>query len=138
MRTYLEWIVRHPKRVLVLTFLMTLALAAQLRSLQVIIDPDATLPQSHPYIATGNAIEKIFGNKFTVVIGVAPRSGTVYQKPILEKVQRITSAPSAQAAAGVIGAMDPSAASSSATLAAAATSSTQTTVGGSIRAEPLA
>lgn len=75
-----------------MTALVTLGFFIQLRSLNVIIDPDSTLPQNHPYIATGNFIEKVFGNKLTVVIGLTPKNGDIFQPKILEKVQRITSA----------------------------------------------
>jgi uncharacterized protein len=90
MEKYLSWITKNRKIVVIFTAITTLALVAQLRSLQVIIDPDSTLPQTHPYIATGNLIEKVFGNKFTILVGITPRQGTVYQAPILAKVARIT------------------------------------------------
>lgn len=90
MRNYISKIIQYRKWVLLGTALVTLALLAQLRSLRIIIDPDSTLPQSHPYIMTGNYIEKVFGNKFTVVIGVTAKNGDVFQKDILAKVQRIT------------------------------------------------
>jgi uncharacterized protein len=90
MRGYLSAIIRHRKLVLLATALVTIGLMSQLRSLKVILDPDSTLPQTHPYIATGNFIEKTFGNKFTVVIGLTATQGDIYQKSILEKVQRIT------------------------------------------------
>jgi uncharacterized protein len=90
MENYLNWIIRHRKFVITATLVITLGLLAQLRSLQVIIDPDSALPQTHPYIATGNLIEKVFGNKFTVVIGITPKEGTVYQPQILNKVANIT------------------------------------------------
>lgn len=90
MRGYINWIISHRKAVVILTALITIALLSQLRSLSIILDPDNTLPQTHPYIMTGNFIEKTFGNKFTVVIGISATNGTVFQTPILEKVQRIT------------------------------------------------
>lgn len=91
MRNYISKIIQYRKWVLLGTALVTLALLAQLRSLRIIIDPDSTLPQSHPYIMTGNFIEKVFGNKFTVVIGVTAKNGDIFQKEILAKVQRMTS-----------------------------------------------
>jgi hypothetical protein len=89
-RSFITRIVQSPKLVIAATALITLALLAQLRSLQIVIDPDSTLPQNHPYISTGNLIEKTFGNKFTVIIGVTPKEGTIYQPLVLEKVARIT------------------------------------------------
>ena len=41
-------------------------------------------------IVTQNLIEKIFGNKVTVVIGLRPQNGTIFQKNVLQKVQNIT------------------------------------------------
>lgn len=90
MRQYLTQIIHHRKLVVFLTLLTTLGLLAQLRSLTVIIDPDNTLPQTHPYIATGTIIEKVFGNKFTVVVGITPKTGDVFQQSVLEKVKNIT------------------------------------------------
>lgn len=90
MRAYIQKIITYRKWVLTLTAIVTVVLLAQLKSLQVIIDPDTTLPQSHPYIATGNLIEKVFGNKFTVVIAMTAKNGDIYQPEILEKIQRIT------------------------------------------------
>lgn len=90
MRAYISWIIRYRKFVLFLTFLVTFGLLSQLRSLKIILDPDSTLPQTHPYIATGNFIEKNFGNKFTVVIGLTNKKGDIFEAAFLEKVQRIT------------------------------------------------
>ena len=90
MENYLNWIIRYRKYVILATLAITLGLLAQLRSLQVILDPDSSLPQTHPYIATGNLIESVFGNKFTVVIGITPKEGNIYQPAVLERVARIT------------------------------------------------
>jgi len=76
--------------VLLATIAVTFGLLAQLRSLSVIIDPDDALPQTHRYLIVNNEVEKTFGNKFTVVIGVTAKEGDIYQTPILEKVKRIT------------------------------------------------
>jgi uncharacterized protein len=100
MRRYLEFIVTHKTWVLLGTFAVTALLLAQLRSLKVIIDPDSALPQTHPYIMTGNFIETTFGNKFTVVIGVTPNQGDVFQDFVLEKIQKITAG--LQVADGVV------------------------------------
>ncbi|MBX9703167.1 MAG: MMPL family transporter, partial [Silvanigrellaceae bacterium] len=90
MERYLKWLLKYRVVVLILTALITLGLLAQLKSLKVIIDPDAALPQSHPFIITGNVVESLFGNKFTVVIGISAKNNTIYQTHILEKVAHIT------------------------------------------------
>lgn len=78
MRNYIAAIIKHRKWVLGLTVLVTLGLIYQLKSLNIVIDPDTTLPQSHPIIVTGNTIEKTFGNKFNVVIGITANVLFVY------------------------------------------------------------
>jgi len=89
-KNYIAAIIKHRKLVLFLTALVTFGLISQLKSLQVISDPDKVLPQSNPFVITGNIVEKIFGNKLNAVIGVTANQGTIFQTPILEKVQRIT------------------------------------------------
>src|SRR5260370_5792283 len=83
-------IIKHRKLVLFLTAIVTFGLISQLNSLQVISDPEKVLPQSNPFVITGNIVEKIFGNKLNAVIGVTANQGTIFQAPLLEKVQRIT------------------------------------------------
>src|SRR6185437_14172713 len=70
----------------------TLLAVYQARHIKIIIDMNATLPQSHPYIATTNRIERIFGSKYVVVIGISPKSGDIYQPAVLTKVRNISTA----------------------------------------------
>ena len=90
MKSFISQVIKYRKFVLAMTVLVTCVLLAQLRSLKVIIDPDSTLPQTHPYIATGNQVEKLFGNKLTVVVGITAKEGDIFQESILAKVKRIT------------------------------------------------
>lgn len=90
MKRWIESVVKYRRAVLIATLLVTGFFISQLGGLSVIIDPDSTLPQSHPYIATGNEVEAIFGNKFTAVVGITAKQGDIFQKDILEKVKNIT------------------------------------------------
>ena len=90
MQSFVEFVIRNRITVLALTALVTLALLTQLWNLSVIIDPDETLPQGHPFVAATNRVEALFGSKYTVVIAVSPRSGDVFQEPVLAKVRGIT------------------------------------------------
>ncbi|MCI0330418.1 MAG: outer membrane lipoprotein-sorting protein [candidate division Zixibacteria bacterium] len=90
MRKYIEWIIKHRKLVIALTAIVTAGLVSQLRNLTVIIDPDKTLPQNHPNVATSLRIDTLFGSKYTVVAGVTAKEGTVFQPAILGKALRIT------------------------------------------------
>lgn len=92
MKRYIEWIIRYRYAVIALTLIATVLAVSQARNLKVIIDPNTMLPQNHPYVLTTNLIEKSFGMKNTVVIGITPKQGDIYQPKVLEKVQRMTSA----------------------------------------------
>jgi predicted RND superfamily exporter protein len=91
-RRYAEWIVQRRVAVVVFTILMTVFALFQAKNVKLIIDMSSTLPQSHPYIATGNEVQRVFGLKNIVVIGITPKTGDVYQPAVLEKVRRITDA----------------------------------------------
>lgn len=90
MRRYLQWIVDKRWWVIVLTVLVTAGLGAQIRQLKLIIDPNNFLPPTHPYTITTDKVEKIFGSKFVVVVGVTPKSGDIFQTAVLQKIQKIT------------------------------------------------
>lgn len=92
MRRYTEWIIRHRIMVIALTLLITAGLAFQIKHLKVVIDPNTNLPQEHPFVQATNRVEKLFGSKNVVIIGLTPKEGTVYQPALLAKVQRITTA----------------------------------------------
>lgn len=92
MRRYTEWIIRHRILVIAMTLLITGALAFQIKNLKVVIDPNTNLPQEHPFVQATNRVEKLFGSKNVVIIGLMPKEGTVYQPALLAKVQRITAA----------------------------------------------
>lgn len=91
MRNYIGWVLRYRWLVIALTVVITGLAISQARNLRVIIDPNTMLPQSHPYVTTTLKVEKIFGSKYIVVIGVTPRNGDIYQPAVLAKIQRITS-----------------------------------------------
>lgn len=92
MRHYIEFILKHRISVIVLTLLITAVLVLQAQNLKVIIDPNTMLPQSHPYVVGTNTVEKIFGSKYVIVIGITPKRGDIYQTEVLAKVQHITAA----------------------------------------------
>jgi uncharacterized protein len=92
MRSYIERILRYCWLVIGLTLLVTGGLAFQAKNLNIIIDPNTVLPQSHPYVSATNKVEEVFGSKYVVVIGITPSQGDIFQPEILGKVQRITAA----------------------------------------------
>ncbi len=92
MQRYIEWIIRYRFVVIALTLVVTIAAVIQTKNLKIIIDPNTMLPQSHPYVMTSNQVERIFGSKYVVVIGITPKEGDIYQPAVLEKIQHMTAA----------------------------------------------
>lgn len=87
---YVDWIVRHRLLVVLAMLAVTGFWASQLPALRVEIDPDANLPQDHPYIQALKTLERTFGEKNLVVVGLFPKDGNIYTPAFLAKVQRIT------------------------------------------------
>lgn len=87
---YGEWVVRNRLVMLVITMAITLLMGLQLRNLTVIVDADELLPRDHPFVVVTERVQEIFGNRFTVVIGVTPESGDVFTPATLGKVLDIT------------------------------------------------
>ncbi len=87
---YVDWVVRHRIFVVVAMLAVTGFWAFQLPALRVEIDPDANLPQDHPYIQALKTLEQTFGEKNLVVIGLFPKGGTIYTPEFLAKLQTIT------------------------------------------------
>jgi hypothetical protein len=78
--------------VVVLVALTTVLLLLPLRHLEVIIDTDQLLPQAHPYVIATKAVEHLFGNRYTVVVGMSARDGTVLTPHRLEKLKGLSAA----------------------------------------------
>src|SRR5262245_26718359 len=92
MRRYSEWIIRHRWLIMALTLLATGTLAFHIKNLQVVIDPNTILPHAHPFVSATDQVEKVFGSKYMVIMGITPREGDAFTPQMLAKVQRITAA----------------------------------------------
>jgi hydrophobe/amphiphile efflux-3 (HAE3) family protein len=92
MRKYTTWVVNNRWVIIALTLIITVAMGAKGNTLKVIIDPDKMLPQDHPYIMTTNEVERIFGSRWVMEIGITPKTGDAFQPAVLEKVKKITDA----------------------------------------------
>ncbi|WP_217808627.1 outer membrane lipoprotein-sorting protein [Derxia lacustris] len=90
MLAYANWLIRHRWWVIALTLVLTGVLGAFAAGLKVVIDPAALAPQGHPYIAATNHVEKVFGSKYLMLIGVTPKQGDALQPAVLERIERIT------------------------------------------------
>src|SRR5262245_44279474 len=89
LRRYVTFVVSVPKAVIALVVAITIGLAFFVTRLKVHLDIDEQIPPGHPLVVVGKRVEKAFGGKYLTVVGVYPKSGTVYTKATLEKVQRI-------------------------------------------------
>ena len=67
-----------------------MALGLGLKNLTVIIDPNNFLPPSHPNVVATHTVERVFGSKYVVAIGLTAREGEAMRPEILAKVERIT------------------------------------------------
>lgn len=90
MKSWISFVVRMRFAVVLLCALLTGWFATQIPKLQILINSDNFIPRSNHYALVGTEIERVFGNKNTVVIGLTANSGSIYQPAILEKVSRIT------------------------------------------------
>jgi uncharacterized protein len=92
MHAYASFIVRNRLVALLLSVLITGLLGLQLRNLEVIVDADELLPRDHPFVQVTERVQAVFGNRYTVVIGVTPKSGDVFTPETLGKVLAVTNA----------------------------------------------
>jgi predicted RND superfamily exporter protein len=92
MHAYANFIIRHRVVVLVLSLIVTIVLGLQLRHLNVIVDADELLPRNHPFVVVTERVQEVFGNRYTVVIGITPKQGDVFTPEILAKVLQTTEA----------------------------------------------
>jgi uncharacterized protein len=87
---WVSWVVDRRRWVIAVVLLLTLFFGAFAARQEVIINPAAVVPQGHAYIKATNTIEKIFGSKYLVVIGITPSSGDALQPAVLQAVERVT------------------------------------------------
>jgi predicted RND superfamily exporter protein len=85
-------VVRWRWLVVCLVMAVTIPLLAGAGRLTIIVDPDKSLPQDHPYTVATNLAERLFGNKFAIIIGVTPRTGDALQPSVITAVRGITAA----------------------------------------------
>jgi hydrophobe/amphiphile efflux-3 (HAE3) family protein len=90
--TYANLVVKYRLVVLLASLALTVLLGLQLRNLSVIVDADELLPREHPFVQVTERVQEVFGNRYTVVIGITPKSGDVFTPETLGKVLAVTNA----------------------------------------------
>lgn len=89
---FARFIVERRHWVLAAVAIATLVLGLQLRSLSVIVDADELLPRGHAFVQVTERVQALFGNRFSVLIGITPKQGSVWTPETLSKVKRLTDA----------------------------------------------
>src|SRR5215831_4724320 len=87
---YVRWLVRHAWLVLVLVAAATALVTSGMRHLRAEFDVEASLPANHPFVRIDQAIRKEFGGRRTVMLGVVPKSGDVWQPEVIATVRDLT------------------------------------------------
>lgn len=90
LEAYARFVLRRRWLVIAAVALVTIGLGGAIGRLQLVVDPDDQLPQEHPFIIALNEVHRVFGDKNLVVVGLVPRSGTVYEPEFLRTVAEIT------------------------------------------------
>ena len=88
-RKYAEGIVRCRWLVLFLTIAVTGWLGSNVARLTLDNDSDIWAPQNHEFIKATHKLEKLFGGRNFVIIGIVPKTGTIYTPEILAKIRTI-------------------------------------------------
>jgi hypothetical protein len=83
-------IIRLRSTVLAVAALLTALAMFYATHLRIVIDPAAILPQSHPFVASKAVLEGVFGEKYTLVVAVAPKSGQAADTVVVGKIRRLT------------------------------------------------
>jgi hypothetical protein len=87
---YVDWLIAWRRTAVFVVAAISVFWAVRLPALRVEIDPDANLPQDHPYVQALQTLEDRFGEKNLVVIGLFPHDGDAYAPAFLTKVRAIT------------------------------------------------
>jgi predicted RND superfamily exporter protein len=90
MGRYTTVVIRHRRAVVAAVLAVSALAASQLGGLRLEIRRRAQLPEQHPYVQIQNAIADQFGGETTVVIGILPAEGDIFDGEILARIVRIT------------------------------------------------
>jgi uncharacterized protein len=88
MNWYFKLILQRPKLTLVALLIVTVLFGLGLPKLKIRNNSDSELPESDPIVMTKNKIDKIFGKKSAVLIGI--KTDNIYNTKTLEKIAAIS------------------------------------------------
>lgn len=87
---YVRWLVRNPWLVLGLVGALTVLVASGLRHLRTDFNVEASLPSNHAFVQIDRTIRQEFGGRRTLMMGIVPKTGDVWQPAVLETVRDLT------------------------------------------------
>ncbi len=90
MFSYASAVVRFRVAVMVITLCITAVMGFFASQLHVVIDPVALAPQAHPLIKQTHLIDRQFGSKYMVLIGVTQQGNDPLSPLMLDTVRQIT------------------------------------------------
>lgn len=89
MRVYAGWLIRNRTIVVAVIGVITVLMAVFASKIRLENNLDHWLPQDHPFIKTTRQLEKVFGGRNYMLIGIVPKQGDIYRPEILAKVRTI-------------------------------------------------
>jgi len=88
-RSYVTFLIRRPYAVIAATLAVTAFFVWQATHIQLNNTRDLWLPAGDPYVETTREIQKIFGGRDIVIVGIEPAQGDIYQPQVLDKITRL-------------------------------------------------
>jgi predicted RND superfamily exporter protein len=90
LENFVQVVIARRRWVLLLSFILTALAIVFATQLRIVILPASLLPQSHPFVASKAILENVFGEKYTFIVAVTPKSEKVADDVVIGKIQRLT------------------------------------------------
>jgi len=90
MESYVRFLVQRAWLVLAAVAIATVGIASGMGKLRTEFDIEASLPKNHPFVAIDKEIRGEFGGRNTIIALIVPKTGDVWQTPVLEVVREAT------------------------------------------------
>jgi predicted RND superfamily exporter protein/outer membrane lipoprotein-sorting protein len=90
LKHYAHWLLKFRLAIIAVIIAITGVMGYFCSGMKIIIDPTTLAPQGHQYIKDTNEIDRKFGSKYMVLIGITPKKGDVLQPSVLRSVERLT------------------------------------------------
>ena len=87
---YVRFVVRHRWAVLIAVLVFTGFVASGMTKLRTEFNVEKSLPANHHFVQVDKKIRATFGGRRIVIVAVVPKTGDVWQTPVLEVVRDFT------------------------------------------------